>query len=127
MLHVSSIAATIVRIAASSHHTGQGGSCSLGWIRFFVFDSYVRTENEHWREVCAQTTGRASVSRKTCFAKVKAATSSLHHRSKDGLDGASKRGCPKAMEDRAPPKRGWPPALLGESFAGGHSEPEVAE
>ncbi|KAG0724615.1 hypothetical protein GWK47_040242 [Chionoecetes opilio] len=103
--------------------------------KFFVFDSYVRTENDTLEGKSVHT-GRARCQQKTCLSKGKAATYTYTTRSKVNLkkhyekmhsamlqcvrtafDGASKRGCPKAREDELPAKRGGRQLCLEESFS----------
>ncbi|KAG0710623.1 hypothetical protein GWK47_022410 [Chionoecetes opilio] len=103
--------------------------------KFFVFDSYVRTENDTLEGKSVHT-GRARCQQKTCRSKGKAATYTYTTRSKVNLkkhyekmhsamlqcvrtafDGASKRGCPKAREDELPAKRGGRQLCLEESFS----------
>ncbi|KAG0717296.1 hypothetical protein GWK47_054739 [Chionoecetes opilio] len=94
--------------------------------KFFVFDSYVRTENDTLEGKSVHT-GRARCQQKTCLSKGKAATYTYTTRSKmhsamlqcvrTAFDGASKRGCPKAREDELPAKRGGRQLCLEESFS----------
>ncbi|KAG0719729.1 hypothetical protein GWK47_007115 [Chionoecetes opilio] len=100
--------------------------------KFFVFDSYVRTENDTLEGKSVHT-GRARCQQKTCLSKGKAATYTYTTRSKVNLkkhyekmhsamlqcvrtafDGATRGVWPKA--GRTIPPKGGPPARLGGAF-----------
>ncbi|KAG0710625.1 hypothetical protein GWK47_022411 [Chionoecetes opilio] len=94
--------------------------------KFFVFDSYVRTENDTLEGKSVHT-GRARCQQKTCLSKGKLATYTYTTRSKmhsamlhcvpTAFDGGS-RGAAQGQGGRAPRQEGWPPSpCLEESFS----------
>ncbi|KAG0723926.1 hypothetical protein GWK47_041696 [Chionoecetes opilio] len=86
--------------------------------KFFVFDSYVRTENDTLEGKSVHT-GRARCQQKTCLSKGKAATYTYTTRSKVNLKKhyEKQEGLPKAREDELPAKRGGRQLCLEESFS----------
>ncbi|KAG0728223.1 hypothetical protein GWK47_032944 [Chionoecetes opilio] len=82
--------------------------------KFFVFDSYVRTENDTLEGKSVHT-GRARCQQKTCLSKDAQCHASV--RQEGPLMGRA-RGAAQGQGGRAPRQEGWPPKLcLEESFS----------